>query len=111
MFSALGAEPAAAKLRKDLRAQGVRNLPGQSRQTTLKNPSGLTNRQLAVLAALSEGLSNAEIATRLFISPRTVDHHVSAILGKLEVQSRTEAAIAAREMGIDGENRHLTSKK
>lgn len=101
IFTDLGAEPAAAKLRKDLRAQGVKNLPGQSRQSTLKNPAGLTNRQLSVLAALSEGLSNAEIATRLFISPRTVDHHVSAILGKLGVQSRTEAAIVARDMGIN----------
>jgi DNA-binding CsgD family transcriptional regulator len=100
LFTELGAEPAAAKLRKELRAEGVRNLPKQVRESTSKNPAGLTNRQVAVLAALSEGLSNAEIAARLFISPRTVDHHVSAILGKLDVSSRTEAAVAARDLGI-----------
>jgi DNA-binding CsgD family transcriptional regulator/tetratricopeptide (TPR) repeat protein len=100
----LGAEPAAARLRKELRAEGVRNLPKQVRESTSRNPAGLTNRQVAVLRALSEGLSNAEIAARMFISPRTVDHHVSAILGKLDVSSRTEAAAVAREIGIDTEN-------
>jgi len=102
-FAALGAEPAAARLRRDLRAAGVRNLPKRQRRSTRDNPGGLTNRQLAVLAALAEGLSDAEIASRLFISPRTVGHHVSAILGKLEVQSRTEAAVAARRLGVTAE--------
>jgi len=99
-FTALGAEPAADRLRRALRAAGVRNLPKRQRRSTRDNPGGLTNRQVAVLAALAEGLSDAEIATRLFISPRTVGHHVSAILGKLGVQSRTEAAVAARDLGV-----------
>jgi len=100
IFADLGAEPAAALLRRELRAKGVKDLPKGARPSTKGNPAGLTNRQLAVLEALASGLSDAEIATRLFISPRTASHHVSAILGKLGVQSRTEAAAAAHELGI-----------
>jgi DNA-binding CsgD family transcriptional regulator len=103
IFAGLGAEPAAEKLRRELRGQGVRDLPSRPRRSTRTNPAGLTNRQIAVLEALSAGLSNAEIAERLFISPRTVDHHVSAILDKLDVESRTEAALAARQLGIAAE--------
>lgn len=103
-LSRLGAEPLSGRLRKALRAAGIKKLPKESRRSTRENPAGLTNRQLAVLTALAEGLSNAEIAARLFISPRTVDHHVSAILAKLQVQSRTEAAAAAIKMGICGAN-------
>jgi len=100
IFTDLGAEPAAARLRRELRAEGVRDLPRAARQSTKNNPAGLTNRQVAVLEALTDGLSDADIAARLFISPRTASHHVSAILGKLGVQSRTEAAVIARELGI-----------
>jgi DNA-binding NarL/FixJ family response regulator len=57
----------------------------------------LTNRQVEVLALLIENLSNVEIAARLHISPKTVDHHVSAVLGKLNVSSRTEAAEIGRQ--------------
>jgi len=103
IFSGLGALPAAAKLRRELRAAGVKDLPKAARQSTRRNAAGLTNRQLDVLRALCAGLSDAEIARRLFISTRTVGHHVSAILGKLEVHSRTEAAVRAVELGIDDE--------
>ena len=102
-FRALGAEPAAARLQRELRARGVRDLPKGARRSTKRNPAGLTDRQLAVLEALSGGLSDAEIAARLFISPRTASHHVSAILGKLGVQSRTEAVAAAHRLGIGRE--------
>jgi DNA-binding CsgD family transcriptional regulator len=71
-------------------------LPRKARK---KHPSGLTGRQLDVLTALNEGLSNADIAEKLFISAKTVDHHVSAILAQLEVGSRGEAAAVAREQG------------
>ena len=103
IFEQLGAEPAAAMLRKALRDRGVRDLPKKARQSTRNNPAGLTNRQLVVLDALVDGLSDAEIGARLFISTRTVGHHVSAILGKLGVQSRTEAAAAARRLGISNQ--------
>lgn len=73
--------------------------PAKPRATTLENPAGLTKRQMQVLALLCEGLSNAAIADRLFVSAKTVDHHVSAILGKLDVASRGEAAALARKEG------------
>lgn len=60
---------------------------------------GLTGRQLEILRLLSAGLTNAEIAARLVLSVRTVDHHVSAVLQKLGVSSRAEAAVVASGLG------------
>ena len=60
----------------------------------------MTARQLEVLELLIEGLSNGEIARRLFLTPKTVEHHVSAVLEKLDVASRHDVAGAARELGI-----------
>jgi DNA-binding NarL/FixJ family response regulator len=65
---------------------------------TLTNPAGLTDRQLEILRLVATGLSNAEIAHRLVVSPRTVDHHVSAILQKLSVPTRRDAAAQAAEL-------------
>ncbi len=73
--------------------------PLRPRASTRANPAGLTRRQLDVLRLLNDGLSNAEIGARLFISPKTVDHHVSAILARLEVATRGEAAARARDAG------------
>ena len=64
------------------------------------NPAGLTARKLEVLSLLAAGLQNREIATRLVVSPKTVEHHVSAILRKLEVPTRRDAAAAAPDLGI-----------
>jgi DNA-binding NarL/FixJ family response regulator len=53
-----------------------------------------------VLVLVAEGLQNAEIADRLVVSPKTVDHHVSAILAKLGVSSRREAGAEAVRLGV-----------
>jgi DNA-binding CsgD family transcriptional regulator len=87
----LGADRVAAKVRLDLRERGDRSVPGRRRTSTRDNPAGLTNRELDVLRLLGDGLTNAEIAASLHISAKTVDHHVSAILGKLDVANRRDA--------------------
>ena len=79
-----------------LRDLGVTRIPRGPRAFTREHPAGLTERQVDVLHLLGEGLTNAEIAARLVLSIRTVDHHVSAILTKLGVASRREAARLAR---------------
>jgi DNA-binding winged helix-turn-helix (wHTH) protein/DNA-binding CsgD family transcriptional regulator/tetratricopeptide (TPR) repeat protein len=102
LLDTLGAAAVAAKVRQQLRDRGVSSVPAGPRATTRANPAGLTERQVEVLAMLAEGLSNAQLASRLFISSKTVDHHVSAILSKLHASSRTEAVHIARERGIIG---------
>ena len=96
IFEQLGAQPMIERVRHRLRLAGVETIPRGPRATTRENPFHLTNRQLEILALLTEDLTNAEIAKRLHISPKTVDHHVSAILGKLQVSSRDAAAEIGR---------------
>jgi DNA-binding CsgD family transcriptional regulator len=96
----LGAASAAAIVARRLRESGARKLPRGPRRSTRGNPAGLTSRELEVLALVAEGLRNAEIAERLFVSERTVAHHVSAILRKLGVKSRGEASAAARRLDL-----------
>jgi DNA-binding CsgD family transcriptional regulator len=91
----LGAGRAAALVRRKLRLAGVRRIPRGPRSATRANAFGLTARQTEILALLAEGLTNAEIAARLHLSPRTVDHHVAAILAKLDAPSRETAVQAA----------------
>ncbi len=95
IFEKLGAGPAAEKLRQTLRERGTLGIPRGPRPSTRENPAGLTNRQMEVLSLMSEGCTNGEIADRLFISSKTVDHHVSAILSKLEAHTRAEAVSVA----------------
>ncbi len=100
IFESLGGEPAAETVRRRLRAMGARAVPRGPRVATRSNPASLTTRELEVLRLLAEGLQNAEIASRLFVSPKTVDHHISAVLAKLSVRSRAEAVAAAYRLGI-----------
>ena len=75
-------------------ARGIRRGP-----TTATRNSGLnlTRRELDVLALVGDGLRNTEIAQRLFISAKTVDHHMSAILAKLGVRTRQDAVRVAAQ--------------
>ncbi len=98
IFEQLGAAPAAQAIRRQLRAQGVRGIPRGSRLSTRLNPLGLTRREAEILALLSLGLRNSTIAKRLFVSTKTVDHHVSAVLSKLGVPSRAAAVAMARQL-------------
>ncbi|MEE8331092.1 MAG: AAA family ATPase [Acidimicrobiia bacterium] len=95
----LGATAVAAKLRKAMRDQGL-SVPRGKGSKTRANAAGLTARQAEVLQLLDEDLPNSEIADRLFVSPRTVENHVSAILAKLDSPTREEAVSAARAQGL-----------
>lgn len=95
----LGAVPLAARLRNELRDAGVKKVPSQPRPATTA-AGGLTARQLEVLHLVRDGFSNKEIAEQLFISVRTVEHHLSAILSVLEATNRTEAVSAAQGRGL-----------
>ncbi len=95
IFEQIGAAPAARVLRRRMRLQAIRGVPRGSRPSTRRHPLGLTRRQAEILALLSDGLRNSVIAKRLFVSPKTVDHHVSAILAKLGVPSRAQAVARA----------------
>lgn len=96
----LGAGVTAEKLKFQMRASGIKGIPRGIRKSTRENPANLTLRELGILRLLGEGMQNKEIAGKLFISPKTVDHHISSILFKLEVNSRTKAVKQAHEMGI-----------
>jgi DNA-binding CsgD family transcriptional regulator/tetratricopeptide (TPR) repeat protein len=97
---ALGAGPARQLVMRRLRKLGVRDVRQGPRKKTREHPVGLTPREAEVLALVADGERNADIARRLFVSHRTVGHHVSAILRKLEVESRGEAVAKARRLGL-----------
>ncbi|HZA83700.1 MAG TPA: helix-turn-helix transcriptional regulator, partial [Actinomycetes bacterium] len=107
LLDGLGARQTAQRLRRQLRRRGNLRVPRGPTRTTAANPAGLTGRQVEVLGLLAEGLTDAEIAARLSLSAKTVGHHVSALLAKLGVGSRRQAAAAARRLGVvparDGE--------
>ncbi|UVK41470.1 LuxR C-terminal-related transcriptional regulator [Mesorhizobium sp. AR10] len=100
IFESLGARPVAQHVREMMRRNGVNHIARGPRRTTRANQAGLTQRQMEVLQLIERGFSNKRIAEHLTISPKTVDHHVSAVLGKLEAVSRGEATAAARDSGL-----------
>jgi DNA-binding CsgD family transcriptional regulator len=100
LLDELDARAVAALVRGRLRDLGVTGVPRGRAPATRANPARLTGRELDVLTLLVDGLSNAEIAARLVISRKTADHHVSAILGKLDVRSRGAAVAAARKLEL-----------
>ena len=102
VFVELGATAAASWTRRRMRELGIRTIPRGPRAATRAAPAGLTAREQEVLALISAGLANREISQRLFISERTVQHHVSAVLAKIGVSSRTAAAREAARIGIAG---------
>jgi DNA-binding CsgD family transcriptional regulator len=99
-LDALGAEPLARVVRGQLRTLGIRRIPRGPLAVTRDNPAGLTERQVQVMRLLAEGLTNPEIAEKLVVSVRTVDNHVSAVLDKLGVHTRRQAAARAVELGM-----------
>lgn len=100
IFDHLGAKPDAARVIRALRNAGARQIPRGPRPETRANPAGLTARELEVLHLLTLGRSNKEIADELFLSARTVGHHVSAILSKLDISSRAEAYARAEALKL-----------
>lgn len=101
----LGAVASSRAFARDREARGGASLRGP-RRSTLANAAGLTRREQEVLEVLAGGATNTEIAAALHLSERTVAHHVSAILSKLGVSSRTAAAQAAHRAGLlDGKDR------
>lgn len=99
LLETLGATAVAAKLRHMLREQGISVPRGRSRAAR-SNVVGLTARQMEILQLLGDDLSNVEIADRLFISPRTVENHVSAVMAKLDADTRAHAVTRARTQGL-----------
>ncbi|GGK22355.1 hypothetical protein GCM10008955_14840 [Deinococcus malanensis] len=100
IFERLGAWPAASMTARHLREHGVRGIPRGPRAATRANPAHLTTRELEVLHLLQQGLQNAEIARKLHLSTKTAGHHVSSILSKLGVRSRTEAVREATRLAL-----------
>ncbi|MBC7849912.1 MAG: AAA family ATPase [Chitinophagaceae bacterium] len=96
----LGATVVVEKMKLEMRASGIKNIPRGISRKTRSNPAFLTDRELAVLQLLQEGLQNKEIAGRLFIAAKTVDHHISSIFFKLDVNSRSKAVAEAMRRSI-----------
>lgn len=96
----LGANMVYEKMKMEMRTSGIKSIPRGIRKSTQSNAALLTSRELDVLQLLKEGMQNKEIAGKLFISAKTVDHHISAILFKLDVSSRNKAVQEAIRMEI-----------
>ena len=100
MIRGLGGDAVYEKMKLEMRASGIKSIPRGIRKTTQSNAAHLTEREIDVLLLLKEGMQNKEIADRLFISAKTVDHHISALLFKLDVNTRTKAVQEAIQLEI-----------
>ena len=115
LLDTLGAVVPARVVRRKLQALGVRSVPRGPRPTTRAHPAHLSARQAEVLALLARGLSNAEIARTLFLTPKTVEHHVTAILRKLRAgyapkRSRSPVALALSTLKLGAERAQLRGR-
>jgi DNA-binding CsgD family transcriptional regulator len=99
MGETAGATAAVQAVVRERRAAGL-PVPPRPRSATRSNPLQLTRRELEVLGLLAEGLTNRQIARRLYLSERTVAHHVSAVLQKLDQPNRSAAVAVAVRRGI-----------
>jgi DNA-binding CsgD family transcriptional regulator/tetratricopeptide (TPR) repeat protein len=99
-LDALGATAVATVTRREMRRRGLSSVPAGPRAATREHRFGLTRREQEVLHLVATGLPNADISRRLFISERTVDHHVTAVLAKMGVPSRGVAAREAHRLGL-----------
>jgi DNA-binding CsgD family transcriptional regulator len=102
LFTGLGASASARVTRQKMRRLGIHSIPAGPRTATRAHPLGLTQREREVLVLICDGCTNAEIAAQLFISAKTVDHHVSAVLAKLDAPTRSVAASRAARLGLAG---------
>ncbi|ULQ51988.1 AAA family ATPase [Flavihumibacter fluvii] len=100
LFQQLGADAIYEKVKMEMRATGIKKIPRGLRESTKTNPAQLTNRELDIIQLLQKAIQNKDIAEKLFISPKTVDHHISSIFFKLDVNSRAKAVAEAVRLGI-----------
>src|SRR6185437_12293354 len=96
----LGARATSERLKQHLGSNRMHGTPRGPRSSTRTNPAGLTNQQLEVLRLMADGLRNAEIAETLHVSSKTIEHHVAAVLAKLNARSRAHAVSAAHNLGV-----------
>ncbi len=100
IISDLGAIAVYEKMKQEMRNLGIKNIPRGIRNSTRSNEALLTGREMEILQLLKEDLQNKEIAAKLYISPKTVDHHISSILFKLDAHSRSKAVAEAIRRGV-----------
>jgi DNA-binding CsgD family transcriptional regulator/tetratricopeptide (TPR) repeat protein/energy-coupling factor transporter ATP-binding protein EcfA2 len=100
ILDGLGAEPLARIVRTRLKTLGVSRIPRGPAAATRHHPAGLTERQAEIVRLLATGMTNADIASHLVLSVRTVENHVAATLEKLEASTRKEAVARAHDLGI-----------
>jgi DNA-binding CsgD family transcriptional regulator len=100
IFDRLGARPASAMVAQRLRQMGAHSVPRGARPATRAHGAMLTGREVDVLRLIVNDRTNSEIAADLFLSPKTIERHVTAILTKLDVTSRREAARVARARNL-----------